>query len=75
MIRITGIALLIAGIVLLSFGIYAALAISEIIIAGVTGSFTKTTMAYLISGSSLFVAGGVLTYLGRNKKKRKRWLA
>ena len=64
MIRIIGLVLLVVGVALLIFGYNASQSVSEQIVEGFTGRFTKQTMAYLIGGIAAIVGGAALALWG-----------
>jgi Protein of unknown function (DUF3185) len=64
MIRIIGLVLLAVGVTLLIFGYNASQSVSEQIVEGFTGRFTKQTMAYLIGGIAAIVGGAALALWG-----------
>ncbi len=63
-IRIVGIILLVAGIVLLYFGWQASDAVVEQAHEAVTGRYTDETMWYFIGGAVAVVAGLLMTLFG-----------
>jgi hypothetical protein len=63
-VRILGLVLLTVGIVLLIFGYNASQSVSEKIVEGFTGHFTKQTMWYLIGGVAAVVGGLGLSVWG-----------
>lgn len=62
--RLLGIILLVAGILLLAFGINASDSVADSISEGFTGKFTDSTMWYLIGGAALAVAGAAIAFRG-----------
>ena len=64
MIRIIGLVLLVVGVTLLIFGYNASQSVSEQIVEGFTGRFTKQTMVYLIGGIAAIVGGAALALWG-----------
>ncbi len=62
-----GVALLVAGIVLLVFGLNSSDSISSSFSRAFTGSPTNKTLWLLVGGVAAMVVGGVLT-LGRSRK-------
>lgn len=62
--RILGIVLLVAGVLLLAFGLNASDSFADTVKEGVTGRYTDKTMWYLIGGGALAVGGLVLTLRG-----------
>ncbi len=64
MIRIIGLVLLVVGVTLLIFGYNASQSVSEQIVEGFTGRFTKQTMMYLIGGIAAIVGGAALVIWG-----------
>lgn len=65
--RLLGIILLVAGILLLAFGINASDSVADTLSEGFTGKFTDSTMWYLIGGAALAVAGAALAFSGGRK--------
>ena len=65
--RIVGLVILVAGVVLLIFGLSAADAPSEEIIEGVTGRYSDKTTWYIVGGIAGAVGGGALLLFGPKK--------
>lgn len=63
--RLLGIILLVAGILIVAFGLNASESISDSISKGLTGRFTDKTMWYLIGGAALAIGGASLAFFGR----------
>lgn len=63
--KILGIVLLVAGAILLYFGITATDSVGEQLVEGVTGRYTDNTMWYLIGGGVAAAAGLGLLLFGR----------
>ena len=62
--RITGVMMLVSGIVLLIIGITASDSMADQMSRFFTGRFTETTLWYLVGGAALAVGGLSLTLLG-----------
>ena len=62
--RILGIVLLIAGLILVAFGLNATDSVADSVKENFTGRYTDKTMWYLIGGAVLAVAGGALALRG-----------
>ena len=62
--RILGIVLLVAGLILVAFGLNASDSVADTVKEGVTGRYTDKTMWYLIGGAVLAVAGGAMALRG-----------
>ena len=68
MARISGIILLVAGGVLLFFGVQATHSVSERLVEGVSGKYTQGTMQSLVAGAICAAAGlGLLLFGGRRR--------
>ncbi len=63
--KILGIVLVVAGAILLYFGINATESVGEQVVEGVTGRYTDNTMWYLIGGGVAAAAGIGLLLFGR----------
>ncbi|MCB1626509.1 MAG: DUF3185 family protein [Xanthomonadales bacterium] len=64
--RILGLALLLAGLVMLYFGWQSTESLGEQLVEGVTGRYSDSTMAYLIGGLISAVVGlGLLLFSRR----------
>ena len=64
--RILGLALLLAGLVMLYFGWQSTESLGEQLVEGVTGRYSDSTMAYLIGGLIAAVVGlGLLLFSRR----------
>jgi len=66
--RIIGILLIVAGVLLLVFGLQATDSIGEKLSNGFTGKYTRETMAMIVSGAVAAVAGVLLTIFGARKR-------
>jgi drug/metabolite transporter (DMT)-like permease len=66
-IRILGIVLLVAGVILLFFGWQASGSLVEDVHESMTGRFTDETMRYFIGGGVAAVAGLLLTLFGARR--------
>lgn len=62
--QILGIALVIAGVILLYFGYQASQSLGEQMVEGLTGRFTDSTTWYFVLGAAA-VAGGLLLLVMR----------
>ncbi len=62
--RILGIALLVAGVILLVFGLQATDSVSESVKEGVTGTYTDKTTWFIVGGAAAAIIGGLLTLFG-----------
>jgi hypothetical protein len=62
--RVFGIVLLVVGLILLGFGWNAHDSAADSIKEGLTGSYTDTTMWYLIGGAALAIGGAGLALVG-----------
>jgi drug/metabolite transporter (DMT)-like permease len=67
--RILGIVLLVAGLVVLGFGLNATDSFADSVKEGVTGRYTDKTMWYLIGGGALAVGGLALALRGERSVK------
>ena len=65
--RLAGLALLIAGALLLYFGFQATDSVSEKLVEGFTGRYSDETMAYLIGGAVAGVLGLGLLLFGKRR--------
>jgi hypothetical protein len=63
--RLLGILFLVAGLILVGFGIHASQSVSDSISEGFTGRYTDKTMWYLIGGGILAVGGATLAFRGQ----------
>ncbi len=55
--QIIGIVLLVAGVILLYFGYEASQSVGEQVVEGVSGSFTDSTVWYLVLGAAAAIGG------------------
>lgn len=62
--RILGIALLVAGVILLVFGLQATDSVSESVKEGVTGTYTDKTTWFIVGGAAAAIIGGLITLFG-----------
>jgi drug/metabolite transporter (DMT)-like permease len=58
-VKFVGILVLVAGIILVAFGINSMNAPAEKMVEGATGRFTDKTMMYFISGVLMIFGGGI----------------
>lgn len=58
--RVFGLTILVAGIILLVFGINATHSLNEKVVEAVKGTYTDETMWYIIGGVVLILVGGGL---------------
>lgn len=58
-----GLILLLIGVFLIGYGIRASQTITNQVVEGFTGRYTKRTMWYLIGGALLILIGGALMFL------------
>lgn len=65
--RILGAALLIAGAILLYFGLQSTDTVSEKLVEGFTGRYSDGTMAYLVGGAVSGVLGLGLLLFGKRR--------
>lgn len=65
--RLLGIALIIAGAVLLYFGLQSTDSFGEKIVEGVTGRYSDGTMGYIVGGAVSAVLGVALLVFGKKK--------
>lgn len=61
--RIVGVALLVAGVLLVVLGLSATQKMDEKIIGEITGTYSHTTMWYIIGGSVLIVIGAGMAWV------------
>lgn len=59
-----GLLVLLAGVFLIGFGVRASQTMTNQVVEGLTGRFTRRTMWYLIGGGLLVLLGGFLLYSG-----------
>jgi protein-S-isoprenylcysteine O-methyltransferase Ste14 len=62
--RILGIALLVAGVILLVFGLQATDSVTESVKEGVTGTYTDKTTWFIVGGAAAAIIGGLITLFG-----------
>ena len=62
--RIVGVALLVAGVALLVFGINASHSLADRVSDTFTGRFTQTTTWYIIGGIAAIAGGGAMIFFG-----------
>ena len=67
--RLIGVMFLVAGLILVGFGINASQSVSDSISEGFTGRFTDKTMWYLICGGVLAVGGAALAFMGQRSAR------
>jgi len=60
--RILGVILLVAGVILLYFGLRATDSVGESIKEGLTGKYTDKTTWYIVGGAAAAVVGGLLAF-------------
>jgi hypothetical protein len=60
--RMLGVILLVAGLILLYFGLRATDSLGESIKEGITGRYTETTTWYIVGGAAATIVGGLLTF-------------
>jgi len=65
--RITGVILLVVGLVCLGFGWNSSNTVVDKISAATTGRFRQTTIWYLVGGIAAVIGGGALVLGGRPK--------
>jgi drug/metabolite transporter (DMT)-like permease len=63
--QIIGIVLLVAGVILLYFGYTASQSVGEQVVEGVSGSFTDSTVWYLVLGAAAAIGGLAMLVLRR----------
>ena len=68
--RILGLAMLVAGIALLVFGLNATDSVTESVKEGLTGTYTDRTTWYLIGGAAMAVLGLGLGAIGGRRAAR-----
>ncbi|WP_068469601.1 DUF3185 family protein [Candidatus Protochlamydia phocaeensis] len=59
-----GLLILIVGVFLIGFGVRATQTVTNKVVQGFTGRYTRNTMWYLIGGALLIIVGGILIYSG-----------
>lgn len=64
-IRVVGLMMLFAGIILFIFGISASQTVTEKVVESVSGRYTEHTMWYIIGGIVLMIGGSTLMYTNR----------
>lgn len=62
--RMLGIVLLVAGVILLLFGLNATESVTETVSEGLTGKYTDKTTWYIIGGLASALIGGSMTLFG-----------
>lgn len=62
--RTVGIVLLVAGAILLFFGLRATDSVGESITEGLTGKYTDRTTWYIVGGAAAAVVGGLMAFVG-----------
>ena len=67
--RILGIILVVAGCLLLAFGLHATDSIGESVKEGVTGKYTDKTTLFIIGGAVMAVVGAAVTFLGSGRTR------
>ena len=67
--RIFGLILLVAGVVLLIFGLNASDSPVEAVSEGLTGKYTDKTMWYIVGGLISAVLGGAMLVVGRGRMR------
>ena len=67
--RLLGLVLLVAGGLLLYFGLQATDSISESVKEGFTGKFTDKTTWFIVGGAASAVVGAVLAFFGGGRTK------
>lgn len=60
--HILGLIILLVGVFLIGFGFRASQTVSNQVMSGFTGRYTRTTMWYLIGGALLVLLGGFLLF-------------
>jgi len=65
--RVLGMAILIVGVVLLVFGINATHSVNEQVVQAVKGTYTDTTIWYIIGGILLIAIGAGFALLRRGR--------
>jgi hypothetical protein len=68
--RITGLILLVVGIVLFIFGLNATHAFNDSVNEAFTGRYTDKTMWYIVGGIALALAGGGMAFFGGGRARR-----
>lgn len=66
--RLLGIALLVAGVLLLVFGLNATESVGESVKEGVTGRYTDKTTWFIVGGAAAAIVGGLMTLFGGGRK-------
>ncbi|MBX9923826.1 MAG: DUF3185 family protein [Rhabdochlamydiaceae bacterium] len=66
-IRVVGLMMLFAGIILFIFGISASQTVTEKVVESVSGRYTEHTMWYIIGGIVLMIGGSALMYTNRRR--------
>jgi hypothetical protein len=59
-----GLLVLLAGVFLIGYGIRSSQTITDRMVGGLTGRYTRSTMWYLIGGLLLVLVGGAMMYFG-----------
>jgi drug/metabolite transporter (DMT)-like permease len=67
--RILGLILLVAGALVLAFGLNATESIGDAVSEGVTGKYTDKTTLFIVGGAAALVAGAALTFFGGGRPK------
>lgn len=62
--RIFGFALLVAGVIVLVFGLQATDSVSESVKEGVTGTYTDKTTWFIVGGAAAVIVGGLMAGFG-----------